>query len=127
MRIISRIIKCLSMWSRVLTIAVVCAQSVGCECIGRCKARENLVPWYTQQELIEIVSEPPGARIEVNGEYVGDAPLVVWVTRGGIDGMAKSLAVQAVPKTTGHFEQLRLVAMGESTPKRIFFDMRTVQ
>ena len=45
---------------------------------------------------IEIISDPPGARIEVNDDYVGDAPIVVTVSRD--DGHFKNQTViRAMP------------------------------
>jgi hypothetical protein len=86
---------------------------------------------------------PAGARIEVNDDYVGDAPITIKVHQ--INGyFARNTTIRALPIDSGAYVQLRcflgydpLVAQsakivgvrlagggGAEIPSRILFDMR---
>ena len=83
----------------------------------------------------EIFSEPLGARIEINNEYVGVTPLHLVIPRryttefmgllyGGtrVTGV-EPLRIIAYPVTSGQYMQTKFIG-NEPTPWRIFFDMR---
>ncbi len=78
---------------------------------------------------VQILSEPPGARIEINGDYVGDAPLTVTIPtfRGRFTETTK---IRALPTKPGQYTQLKFFNGGytmipnDAVPSRIFFDMR---
>lgn len=69
------------------------------------------------QKDVEIITEPPGARIEVNNDYVGDSPLTVTITRD------THTTITAIPIHPGHYVQSKFLPLQQRTPKRIFFDM----
>lgn len=77
---------------------------------------------------VPVVSEPPGARIEVNGNYIGDAPLTIRML--GINGrVAEDYILRALPVESGSWTQATAYVhskTGESSPvpSRIAFDMR---
>ena len=80
-----------------------------------------------------IEASPPGARIEVNGEMLGSAPLHLKIF-GNKDGTfhdfgARYYAIQALPVATNQFVQLRVFRTGhhdrpeDYIPKHLYFDM----
>jgi hypothetical protein len=80
----------------------------------------------------QIISEPPGARIEVNGNYVGDAPVTVELPQRG-DYIDEDTVVRAVPNGGGDYTQTKRFLTsdpwyhpgfaGDKIPSRIFFNM----
>jgi hypothetical protein len=78
---------------------------------------------------VQILSEPPGARIEINGGYVGDAPLVVTIpTHKG--WFTQTTTIRALPTQSGQYVQRKFFNGGytmipnDAVPSRVFFDMR---
>lgn len=83
-----------------------------------------------------IESEPPGVRIEVNGEYVGITPLRMelprayrygWVglLRGGnAITWVDSMVVKAYPNNPGHYTQVKYIKANQYPPRQMHFDMR---
>lgn len=69
---------------------------------------------------VEVLSEPPGARIEVDDGYIGDAPIVIRVR--ATDGrIAESFKLTALPRAGG-WTQSKQFVRDKPVPKRIFFD-----
>lgn len=88
--------------------------------------------------VVEVISDPPGARIMVNGDYVGDAPVEFELKfRDPFKRLAnpwepQSLHVEAYPKqgmmqagaASGSVQSRSLILdRPDDAPKRIFFDM----
>ncbi len=84
-----------------------------------------------------IESSPPGARIEANGEPIGNAPLHLKIF-GDRDGTfhdfgSASYEVRAMPVGTNQFVQTRWFGTGQmfgpedKIPHRIYFDMSQPQ
>jgi hypothetical protein len=79
---------------------------------------------------VEIISEPAGARIEIDDDYIGDAPLVVGIPQ--TDGyFKKQTVIRAIPTEAGDYVQTKLfqgtgadASYGSKIPSRILFDMR---
>lgn len=82
---------------------------------------------------ILIEATEPGARIEANGEYMGETPLKLKVF-GDPDGTfhdfgSPYFVLRALPKTTNQYAQTRYfrtgqLFMGEDRiPERVYFDM----
>ena len=76
------------------------------------------------------MSDPPGAGIEINGKYVGDAPLIVKIEGFGDQTFNKSTEITATPCHLEHFFQQKNFNGGHSTrslndkiPERILFTM----
>lgn len=80
-----------------------------------------------------IEASEPGARIEANGESLGNTPLHLKIF-GDKDGTFHDFGsyyyvVQALPLTTNQFAQVRFFGTGrhwgpeERVPQRIYFDM----
>ena len=51
---------------------------------------------------VQIVSQPTGAKIEVNGQYVGDAPLTVDIEASNDGRFWRDTIIKAYPKDTGY-------------------------
>jgi len=84
-----------------------------------------------QQEFrtIEIISDPPGAVIEVNQDYVGKAPCTIEV-RSSWEGTFKRLrtTIAAIPTKPGQWRQEKSFWGGSSVnpdpiPHRLYFNM----
>ena len=86
---------------------------------------------------IEILSEPAGARIEVNDDYVGDTPTTISVPCTPDGRFTENTVIRATPTRPGDYTQTKFFSGGygygyrnlyrnlnSSIPKRIFFDMR---
>jgi hypothetical protein len=82
------------------------------------------------RQRVLIVSEPAGAKIEINGQYIGDAPTTVEVETSTDGRFWKDTIIRAYPKDTG-YTQIRAFngksrwAICDVVPPRIFFDTRS--
>jgi hypothetical protein len=82
-----------------------------------------------RQKLL-IVSEPAGAQIEINGQYVGDAPRTVEIETSDDGRFWRDTIIKAYPKDTG-YTQIRAFngksrwEISDVVPSRIFFDTRS--
>lgn len=90
------------------------------------------VPYY-----VSVDATPPGARIEANGQYVGNTPLTLKIF-GDKDGTFHDFGsyyyiVRALPLTTNQYPQVKLFRTGrwftpeDYVPKSIYFDMNQPQ
>jgi hypothetical protein len=92
------------------------------------------MPQEPSTKKVEIVSEPAGARIEVNDDYVGDAPITIEILDGG-GQFTKDTVIRALPTEGGDYIQHKLFFgkvegpyyqhAGDQIPSRILFDMRS--
>ncbi len=82
---------------------------------------------------VEVESSTPGARIEVNDDYVGKTPLTLTIY-GDRDGTfhnfgSKDYVVRAFPSSTNEHVQTKMFRTGgwfseeDRIPKRIYFDL----
>ena len=108
----------------VLAILLLCMFLSGCAMMGLedynrviCDLQQNCYRNY----VVEIISEPPGAKIEINGEYIGIAPLRYVINRS--INYVESFNVIAYPVTTGQSIQVKNFVAGEVVPRRICFNM----
>jgi hypothetical protein len=103
---------------------------IGCESIPPGAERG---PHRTMAYEILIEASPPGARIEANGEIVGDTPLRLKIF-GDTDGSfhdfgADYYIIRALPIGTNQFAQTRYFGTGhlfgpeDRIPQRLYFDM----
>ncbi|MEA3205222.1 MAG: hypothetical protein QOG92_860 [Verrucomicrobiota bacterium] len=79
---------------------------------------------------MQIVSQPTGAKIEINGQYVGDAPLFVDIETSNDGRFWRDTVVKAYPKDTGYtqikaFNGKMRWSISDTVPPRLFFDTRT--
>ncbi len=82
---------------------------------------------------VQVESSTPGARIEVNEDYIGKTPLTLTIF-GDKDGTfhnfgSKDYVIRAFPVTTNQFPQTKVFRTGgwfsdeDRIPGRIYFDM----
>jgi hypothetical protein len=80
--------------------------------------------------VVEIISEPPGANIEVSDDYIGKTPTTVSIPSNSKGEFTRTTTIQALPVIAGHCTQSKYFKGGydyinnDIIPKRIFFDMR---
>jgi hypothetical protein len=81
------------------------------------------------RQKVQIVSQPPGAQIEVNGQYVGDAPMTIEIETSTDGRFWKDTVIKAYPKETG-YTQIRAFngksrwAISDVVPSQLSFDTR---
>ena len=95
------------------------------------------VSYEPRTKKVEILSEPAGARIEVNDNYVGDAPITVEIPQRA-SYFTQNTVIRALPTEGGDYVQVKYFsgsipdawypetvgAKRDQIPSRIFFDMR---
>lgn len=90
-------------------------------------------PELEHQVTTEIISEPPGARIEVNGDYIGDAPVTTKLRHHPSDKVVMGkVVIRALPRSHGEFIQEKTFQgplypfdpHRDVVPNRVFFDMK---
>jgi PEGA domain len=94
----------------------------------------------TTERQVEILSEPPGARIEVNDNYIGDTPITTTFQCDTDSRFIENTRIRALPTQPGHYVQSKLFfggyltharfaanytpsTLNDKIPARIFFDM----
>src|SRR5258705_10380171 len=74
---------------------------------------------------IQVLSDPTGARIEVNNEDEGVAPLNVKVPE--VNGIfSGTTVIRALPTVDGDETQWKIFEDGQAVPSRILFQMNLV-
>ena len=98
-----------------------------CWLAGCAEPESTYTPSPVYEATIEVLSEPPGANIEVNQDYIGKAPCTVTVRAyKGCTTFCKDYTVRALPVIAGQQVQRKDFRDYDSIPKRIFFDMQLV-
>jgi PEGA domain len=93
-------------------------------CSGCASHSNNSLP----RQSVQIVSQPPGARIEINGRYAGDAPTTVEIESSPHGRFWKDTIIKAYPKTG--YIQIKAFngesrwSISDPIPGRISFDTR---
>ena len=82
------------------------------------------------RQKVLIASEPAGAKIEINGQYVGDAPTTVEIEASNDGRFWKDTVIKAYPSDTGYtqiiaFNGKSRWAICDVIPPRIFFNTRS--
>lgn len=103
---------------KLIAIAIFTLLSAGCH---------NRMETFTT----EVNSYPPGARIEVDDNYLGEAPLqIIWEGYSHNRSFVDPHIVHALPIVPGQTTQTKLfygaergVRYGDRVPENIFFDM----
>ena len=72
--------------------------------------------YYTYE--IEIISDPPGAKIEWNNEYKGETPLKLT-----LDGSYNNVHLIAYPAGPGQYTQEKYLSNANQIPRKIYFNM----
>lgn len=71
----------------------------------------------------EILFDPPGARIEINNEFVGETPLFVEISRYCNDWTGAeycNVVINAIPIEKGQYTQKKNFDYSVKIPKKIF-------
>lgn len=103
----------------------------GCATASSSKAERG--PDGTIAYKVQVESSTPGARIEMNEDYIGQTPLTLTIF-GDKDGTfhnfgSKDYIIRAFPVTTNQFPQTKVFRTGgwfseeDRIPSRIYFDM----
>lgn len=90
-------------------------------------------PGGTIAYQVQVESSDPGARIEVNNDYIGKTPLTlkIWGDKDGTfhNFGSQDYVVRAYPENTNQFVQTKTFRTGrwfsaeDKIPGRIYFDM----
>jgi len=110
-------------------ILCVCLLTSGC---ATTSIAERMEETYT----FEIISEPSGAKIEINGNYIGETPLEYTVTcdidtdfyqMGMLRYRDTVLNIYAYPMGPGYVSQSKRLVIHplkkETIPEKVYFDM----
>jgi PEGA domain-containing protein len=103
-----------------LWIAIIVALLVAIVLLNGCSSLPLDTP---TTKAVQILSEPAGARIEINDDYVGDAPIMVWVPVTDYAGFDRTTTISAIPVVEGQYFQSKYFVGGNKVPNRIFFSM----
>ena len=68
---------------------------------------------------LEVLSDPPGARVEINNQYVGETPYKGLYLRTP----NQSVTIRAFPSHLDEQLQVKKIAADEPLPARVHFDM----
>jgi hypothetical protein len=115
---------------------VLCAGAAAAALVAGCETVPPGVergPHGTIAYTVLIEASPPGARIEANGAYLGEAPvrLKIFGDKNGTfhDFGSYYYVIRALPMTTNQFVQTRVFRTGrfftpeDQIPPRLYFDM----
>lgn len=79
----------------------------------------------------QFMSSPPGARIEIDGNYIGDAPLSYTWPSGYQNGerFRDQVTIKAYPSGPGQFPQKKFYESFSNVlppiPQKVYFDMQS--
>lgn len=86
---------------------------------------------FDYHKQVEVLSDPPGARIEINGDFVGVAPVVITMIGKSNDEVEQDYVIRAYPAAPEFYPQVKAFLKNtqgaDQIPTRIFFDMRVRQ
>jgi PEGA domain len=117
-----------------LNFAVACSNSYSAHPLSADQPASSK-PMRYEPKKTQIISEPPGERIEINDNYVGDAPITVELAQRG-DYFDEDTVIRAIPTEGGDYPQTKRFltsdpwyhpgSAGDKIPSRIFFNMHLV-
>jgi hypothetical protein len=109
------------------TMMAVAAFALATGVLAGCATESTTPKVASTPRQLQIISEPAGARIEINDNYVGDAPLTI--THGDNDEFTYAylipVVIRAIPTQPGDAVQTKVLT-GTEAPTRIFFNMHLV-
>jgi hypothetical protein len=85
----------------------------------------KLQSWPHRHYLVDVTTDPPGAPINVDGEFCGKSPAMCLVPRSR--AIRKAIRIEALPFTGGQFTQLTFLDVSGrdwTTPIKVFLNMR---
>ena len=107
----------------ILTYMIAAVSLIGSGCASHTQT-------VRQRQKVLIVSEPAGAQIEINGQYVGDCPTTAEIEASNDGRFWKDTVIKAYPKDTGYI-QIKVFngksrwTINDVIPPRISFDTRS--
>jgi hypothetical protein len=91
--------------------------------VAVCAAAATLVGCATPPMMTHITSDPPGARIDVNESFVGQAPVDVTLPqRGPHHRLRMHVTIRAIPTEPDKPEQIKQFYYNQDAPKTVLFD-----
>jgi len=73
---------------------------------------------------VEFISDPPGAKIEVNNNYIGETPLKqFW---NGLYDRWTIIKIVAYPIQAGQYTQSKSFFASDGLPRKVYFNMNLV-
>jgi PEGA domain-containing protein len=96
---------------------------------GRPSRAHNVV-MAVQVRPVVIVSKPIGARVQINGQYVGNTPLVVDFAVDELGHTIRDIEVRAIAQATGAVDDVRWFPAADGNasviPDLLDFDLNIV-
>jgi len=95
---------------------------------GTCETHEYSGPGYFGQGVIcnnyvvEFISDPPGAKVELDNNYVGVTPCST--SFDGRYSINNRRLVNAYPVQSGQYVQSKTIGLGEFYPPKMYFNMK---
>ena len=85
----------------------------------------------TTRRTIQVITDPPGAHIEMDGAYMGKSPLTITTNADAWGCFTRHSTIRALPSKAGQWTQFKLFSGGyqyaghlnDHIPERVFFDM----
>ena len=89
-----------------------------------CAAAAMVVGCATEPMVTHVISDPPGARIEVNESFVGQAPVDVTLPQvGPHHRLRMHVTIRAIPVEPGKPEQAKEFYYNQWAPEHVLFDI----
>jgi hypothetical protein len=101
--------------ARMLAAAITCVL-----CATAC---QSIVSEYRSVKT-EIISNPPGAKIEVNGHYIGDAPAKFAFQQNANGDIVGHFAILVIPEDSNQEAESWWLTDHMEVPPKLFFDFR---
>ena len=73
--------------------------------------------------MTEIISDPPGVKIEIDNQYVGETPLTIHINRAHGEYYWNGFSINATPTRPGQYTQRKYIDYTEPTPTKVYFNM----
>lgn len=71
---------------------------------------------------VKVITNPPGANIELDGNYLGKSPLSITI-HSQSDTFYRDAVIKAFPTHYGDCSQIKRYPYGQKIPQKIFFEM----
>jgi hypothetical protein len=104
--------------------------------LSGCRTMEIITGPKIKSFPVEIISEPSGAKVEVNDDYIGETPLTInlegW---GNTRTFVRNHTIVAHPVSAGGQTQVKIfsgwaepnLTYGDKIPKKIYFNMNLIR
>ena len=109
--------------TKLLLILMMVVGFSGCAYIKRDQVRRTKAP--QSPNITQIISDPLGAKIEINHEYVGETPISIQIRAqtSWLSGkVVEDLRIVAYPVESGQYTQTKNLK-GVKIPSKIYFNL----